>query len=249
MKRFIKSIDQGSITVCLLICLVGFCGILNPSPAFGEKSVADEIISLDVTDQPLGEVLEKISDAAGCQFSIDASWEGYPITASFKNEPLYRVLKRIFRDLNNAVIYKSDRTIKIIIYDESAPSGKKAGYSVAIQPAEAAAPQTQPYSEATAPQPEVQVSEDSSSAENVEQPSDETAESVSEANQAGTENAEDIQEESSEAATEDNKAAREPEQKENTLEQGSNQTDQTQSAPDSSENSEKTENKEESNQN
>ena len=238
MKRVIKSIDQCSIAVCLLFWLVGLCGILNPSPAFGEKSVADEIISLDVTDQPLGDVLEKISDAAGCQFSIDASWQDYPITASFKNEPLYRVLKRIFRDLNNAVIYKSDRTIKIIIYDESAPSGKQAGYSVAIKPAEAAAPQDQPDGEATAPQPEVQVEEDSSSAENVEQPSEETAESVSEANQASTENAEDKQEESGEAATEDKNAAIAPEQKENASEQESNQTEETQSAAESSENAE-----------
>jgi hypothetical protein len=249
MKRVVKSIDQCSIAVCLLFWLVGFCGIFDPSTSFGEKSVADEIISLDVTDQPLGEVLEKISDAAGCQFSIDASWEGYPITASFKNEPLYRVLKRIFRDLNNAVIYKSDRTIKIIIYDESAPSGKKAGHSAAIKPAEAAMPQAQFDNEATAPQPEVQVAEDSSSEENVEQPSEEIAESVSEANQAGTENAEDNQEESSEAATEDNKAAIAPEQEENAPEQESNQTEKTQSVPDSSENSEKTENSEESNQN
>ncbi len=249
MKRVIKSIDQCSIAVCLLFWLVGFCGILNPSPAFGEKSVADEIISLDVTDQPLGEVLENISDAAGCQFSIDASWEDYPITASFKNEPLYRVLKRIFRDLNNAVIYKSNRTIKIIIYDESGSSGKKAGYSVAIKPAEAAVPQDQPDNEATAPQPEVPVAEDSSSTENIEQPAEEIAESVSEANQAGTENAEDKQEESSEAATEDNNAAIEPEQKENAPEQESNQTEKIQSAPDSSENSEKKKNSEESSQN
>ena len=248
MKRLIKSIDQDSIAVCLLFWLVGFCGILNPSPAFSEKSVADEIISLDVTDQPLGEVLDKISDAAGCRFSIDTSWEGYPITASFKNEPLYRVLKRIFRDLNNAVIYKSDRTIKIIIYDESAPSGKKAGYSVAIKPAEAAVPQTQPYSEATAPQPEVQVAEDSSSAENVEQPSEETAESVSESNPAGPENTE-AKEETGDTQTEEKTAALETEQNENAPAQDSSQAEVTESASDGSESPPKKESTEESNQN
>ncbi|UCD78045.1 MAG: hypothetical protein JSW26_21940, partial [Desulfobacterales bacterium] len=206
MKRIIKIMNQEIMSVFLLSWLACFNGLLIPAPAFGANSVADEIISLEVKDKPLGEVLENISDAAGCQFSIDASWEDYPITASFKNEPLYRVLKRIFRDFNNAVIYGSDRTIKIIIYDESTTTGKTAGYPVAIKPAEAAVSQAQPYSDATAPQPEVPDAEESSSAENTEQPSEEIAESVSDTNQAGTESTEANEEASGEAAAEENSA-------------------------------------------
>ena len=193
-------------------------------------------------------MLENISDAAGCQFTIDAGWEDYPVTASFKHEPLYRVLKRIFRDFNNAVIYGSDRRIKIIIYDESSPSGKKAGYPVAIKPAEAAISQAQPYSDATAPQPEVLVPEDSSGAESVEQPSEENSGSVSEVNQAGTESTEAAAE-PAEAQTEENTSAIESQHDETAVARDNSQADMTESATDSSDSSEKTESSEDSDQN
>jgi len=249
MKRFIKNIDKFFLGVFLIFWLAGFGQLLIPASAVGEKSVADEIISLNVTDKPLGEVLENLSEAAKCQFSIDASWEDYPITASFKNEPLYRVIKRILRDFNNAVIYGSDRKIKIIIYQEGAPAGKTGGYSVAIKPAEAAVPQAQPYSDATAPQAEVPVAEDSGNGENVEQPSEAMTESGSEANQAAAESTEARGEEASPASAEDRTAVLAPEQKEGAPEQESSQTEKTESPSDNSENSEKKGNDEESSQN
>lgn len=248
MKRFVKNIDPHNTMLFIIFWLACCSGFLFPASAVGEKSVADEIISLEVADKPLGEVLENISDAAGCQFTIDAAWEDYPITASFRNEPLYRVLKRIFRDFNNAVIYGSDRRIKILIYDGSAPSAKKAGYSVAVKPAEAALSQAQPYSDATAPQPEVQVPEDSSSAENVEEPSEENSESASEANQTGTESTEATVE-SGVTQAEEKTAAIEPEQNDNAAAGDSSQTEEAESASDGSESTEKTENSEDSNQN
>ena len=247
MKRFVNNIHQYSTMVFAIFWLACCGGLLFPASAVGEKSVADEIISLEVADKPLGEVLENISDAAGCQFTIDASWEDYPITASFKNEPLYRVLKRIFRDFNNAVIYGSDRKIKIIIYDEGTSAGAKAGHAVAIKPAETPMSQAQPYSDATAPQPEVQAAEVSSSVENVEQPPEENAGSVPEANQAGTENTE-AKEESGETQAEEKTAAVEAEQNENAAAQDSLQAEPAESASDSAESADKKENSEESNQ-
>lgn len=247
MKRFVKSIDQHRMKFILLFCLACFYGLLFSAPAVAEKSVADEIISLDVAAKPLGEVLENLSDAAGCQFKIDAVWEDYPITASFRNEPLYRVLKRIFRNFNNAIIYGSDRTIKIMIYDEGTATGKTGGYAVAIKPAEAAVIQGQPYGEATAPQPEVQVPEDNSSIENAVQPAEEISESNSEINQAGAENTE-AKEVSGETESEEKTAALDAEQNENAPEQ-STSAETTEPASDSSGSSEKTQTDEESNQN
>lgn len=145
MKRLNKILDQNFKVVCLLFWLVGFWGIFNPSPAICENSVADELISLDVTDQPLGEVLKNISVAAGCKFRIDESWENYPITASFKNEHLYKGLKIVLRDLSSAVIYGADRTIKIIIYDEGTSSENTASQPAATKPSEGATQQARPY--------------------------------------------------------------------------------------------------------
>jgi hypothetical protein len=249
MKRFVENLDQNLIVACVCFGLIFSYWFFIPATAVGEKSVADEIISLDVTDRPLGEVLESISDATGCQFKIDASWEDYPITASFTDEPLYRVLKRIFLQLNSAVIYGSDRTIKIIIYDENMSSGKAAGYSVAIKPAEEPVALLAPDNEATAPQPEVEAAEESSIRENDEQSPEETGEPVVEENQSDTENSDAKEEASAEQEAEDGTAALEPEQQADTPEQEDNQSQETQSATDSSENSENVQSSEGSNEN
>lgn len=217
MKRLITNIDQCIVPACLLCWLAFFCGLLLPSTAVGKNSVADEIISLDVADQPLGEVLEDISIAASCQFSVDESWEDYPITVSFNNQPLYKGLKLIFRNINNAVIYGADRTVRINIYDEISPSGKAIKNSIKIKISQEPIQQAQPFSEATAPQPEVEVSE---------------------ANEAGPENMESPGEESGEeTATEDTSAALEPIEHENSPEEGSNQPEETESDLDIPENS------------
>jgi len=247
MKCFVKRIDQDRSKIILLVLIGCFCGLPLAATAGAEKSVGDEIISLNVADKPLGEVLENLADAAGCRFKIDPAWEDYPVTASFKNEPLYRVLKRLFRNLNNAIIYGADRTIRIIIYDEGTAAGRTGGHSVAGRPAEAAVIQGQPYGEATAPQPEVQVPEDSGSIENAAQPSEESSESNSEINPAGAENTE-AQEVSGETESEEKPAAFDAEQNENAPAQDRRDA-MTESASESSESSEKAEADEESNQN
>ena len=249
MRHLIKNMDLHSRVACLLFWLAALWGFFIPNPGICDNSVADEIISLNVTDRPLVEVLENISIAAGCQFSIDESWEDYPITALFANEPLHRGLKRVLRNVNNAIIYGADRTIRIIIYDEATPSGKLSGHSVTIKSSQEPILQPQPSSEATAPQTELGVSEDSSDAENVEQSPEETAESASESNAADAENAEAKEEESAEPSDEEKTPALETEQVERTPEQENNRTEETESAFDNSENSGKMESGGESNQN
>jgi len=249
MRHFTKNMDQHFGVACLLFWLAALWGFFIPTPAICDNSVADEIISLNVTDRPLVEVLENISIAAGCQFSIDESWEDYPITASFANEPLHRGLKRVFRNINNAIIYGADRTIRIIIYDEATPSGKAIGHSVTIKSSQEPILQFQPSSEATAPQAELGDPEDSSDAENIEQSTENTADSNSESDEADAENTEAKEEESGEAAAEKKTAALETEHLEHAPEQESNQTEETESSFDNSENSEEMESGGESNQN
>ncbi len=195
MKRPIKKVDQYIILIFLLCWLVCFCELLFPPIVIGEKSVADEIISLDVKNEPLGEVLEDISIAASCQFSIDESWEDYPVSAVFENEPLHRGLKKIFRNVNNAVIYGADRSVKIIIYGEVSSSSGDIGHSVTTQSFQESFHQAQPFSEATASQPEVETSEDSGGEDNPQS----IAEPASDLNEADAESMEDTDAGSGEA--------------------------------------------------
>jgi len=186
MKYLIKNMKQQFMIACVLFWLAAFSGFFMPTPAICDNSVADEIISLNVTRRPLGEVLQDISLAVDCQFSIAESWQDFPVTASFDNEPLYRGLKLILRDINTAVIYGADRTIKIIVYDENTSSGKAIEHSVANTSAQEPIQQPQLSNEATAPQPEVAVSEDINDAENGEQQTEEIADSDS--NEANDDN-------------------------------------------------------------
>jgi len=215
MKYLIKNMEKQVMIACLLIGLAGYNGFFIPTPAICDNSVADEIISVKVTGRPLGEVLENISIAADCQFKIDKSWREYPVTASFDNEPLYRGLKLILRDINTAVIYGADRTIKIIVYDENTSSGKASGHSVANTSSQEPIQPLQMSGEATAPQPEVAVSEDISDAENAEQQPEETVDSDS--NEANDDNP--VAEETASAEDgEQSESAPEPSEKAETTE-------------------------------
>jgi hypothetical protein len=191
MKRPIKKNDRYLILICLSSWLACFYGVLFPPMVVGEKSVADEIISLDVRNEPLVEVLEDISIAVNCQFNIDESWQDYPVTAAFYNEPLHRGLKKIFRNVNNAVIYNADRTIKIIIYGEVTSFGRDIGHSATTNPSQESLHQSQQFSDATASQPEVEDSEDSGGdGEDDETEPEPTVETASEPNEVRAENVE-----------------------------------------------------------
>ena len=189
MRGFVKAVDRQIMEVCLLSWLVCCCGFLAPAMAVGENSVADEIISLNVTNEPLGEVLEEISATTGYQFSIPADWEEFPITASIQDEPLHKALKIILRKLNNAVIYESEQKVKIKIYDESASSNNATGQAIFIGSSAETTPLVSPAQAATAPQPEVEMPEDDDPP-NVEQSPDEDTEPVTDGNEAGDETGE-----------------------------------------------------------
>jgi len=130
MNLFFRNLHQQDAVVFILFSLICCCGLSIPLPANCENSIAEELISLDIKNKPLGEVLEDISAETGYQFSIDESWNKFPVTASIKNEPLHKGLQRILRNLNNAVIYGSDGTIKIKIYEREKSSGNPAGRSI-----------------------------------------------------------------------------------------------------------------------
>lgn len=107
------------LSIPFMVCILG---IFLPNIGLTDNMVGGEIISLEITDQPLGEVLDEIEDATGYQFIFDETWGNFLISASIKNEPLHKALKRILGNLNNVIIYSSNRTVKIIIFDEAAAS-------------------------------------------------------------------------------------------------------------------------------
>jgi hypothetical protein len=99
------------------------------SPA-ADRFAGDDPISLNVKNEPLGDVLAKIAETTGYQISVSESWADMPVTATFKDLPLQKGLKRILGNTNNAIIYGAGGRIKIVIYDKASAPGRPPGLPV-----------------------------------------------------------------------------------------------------------------------
>ena len=171
--------------------------------AIGETASGDEPVSLNVEQKPLGEVLAMITKMTGHAFIIDDQWLDMPVSISVKATPLHKVLKFIFTDINNAIIYKSDGNIKIIVYSETSEKEKKpVSQKTASPPESAPSPATEQESESSqeaAPEPETDNLPDTAE-EGGAQPGEEQ-ESAEEQTENTAEGAAEEQGESTEAVT------------------------------------------------
>jgi type II secretory pathway component GspD/PulD (secretin) len=124
MKHYFNVFTHQHIALIIFLFLAMLSLILPISFARGnESNVGEELISLTAKDEPLGDVLYKVSMASGYDISLDSKWQNYRVTASLEEVSLHKGLKRILRNLNSAIIYVSIKKIKIIIYDKTASEG------------------------------------------------------------------------------------------------------------------------------
>ena len=110
--NFEKVLSYTLVFILFLLCL----RINIIQQAIGAESQDEPHISLKVKNQPLGDVLKKISLDTGFKFKLNDKWSIYPVNASIENMSLHRGLKLILRGLNHVIIYESDKSIKIVVY-------------------------------------------------------------------------------------------------------------------------------------
>ena len=124
MKHYFSIFAHHHIALIILLFFATLSLFLPISSwAANETDAGDELISMTVKDEPLGDVLYKVSMATGYDISLDNKWQNYRVTASLEKVSLHKGLKRILRNLNSAIIYVSSKKIKIIIYDKTASEG------------------------------------------------------------------------------------------------------------------------------
>lgn len=124
MKQSSSAFSRQHMALNIILCLTVISAMLPMASSAGKEThTADELITLTVKDEPLGEVLKKISMATGYEISVDTSWQSFRVTASLEAVSLHKGLKQILRNLNNVIIYGSSREIKIIIYDKTTSEG------------------------------------------------------------------------------------------------------------------------------
>ena len=120
MKHYFDVFNLQHIALNILWFLVILSLILPiVSTAGGETDTDHKVISLTVKDEPLGDVLKKISLATGYEISLDNKGQSHLVTVSLEKVSLHKGLKRILRNLNNVIIYGLDKKIEIIIYDKT----------------------------------------------------------------------------------------------------------------------------------
>ena len=115
--------NHGRSVILLLIYCIVIMNIL-PVPCFGiETGLSENVISITLANEPLNEVLLKISKATGYQIEITKDWENRILTVNLDKLTLEEGIKKIIRVLGNPnytlVTDDSIKKVKIEIFETS----------------------------------------------------------------------------------------------------------------------------------
>ena len=192
MKHYVSVFAHHYIALIILLFFVTPSLFLPISSwAANETDAGDELISLTVKDEPLGDVLYKVSIATGYDISLDNKWQNYRVTASLEEVSLHKGLKRILRNLNSIIIYVSSKKIKIIIYDKTDSEGPSLAPSTDQSLERTPVSQGRPYRPSKHRLPASQVLEKEDSSGTKEKPSDNSVVSGQESENNAPTNKED----------------------------------------------------------
>jgi type II secretory pathway component GspD/PulD (secretin) len=97
--------------------------------------VPETLISLEIRETPLQDVLQEIAGQTGYTFIFESTWGEHPISARLKNASIQAGLRRILSGMNHALIYLPERTVRIVITEKSLPHGVGGGGSSTAAPA------------------------------------------------------------------------------------------------------------------
>jgi hypothetical protein len=115
----------------LYTCLILWVCFFVPSFLGIEKAYGEPIFSVTSDNEPLNEILVKISKSTGYKIEITKSWEDKPVTVSLKKITLEKGLREIMRmtgEPNYAVVInESIKKVEIRIFDGSSPGQIKGG--------------------------------------------------------------------------------------------------------------------------
>jgi predicted ribonuclease YlaK len=94
------------------------------------KGSEPPVFSLDVKNQPLEKVLDKVSKMTGYEITVNKEVLDLPVTASFKNMSVYEGLRRILGSLNHSVISNDkEKKISIVVVTKDIQRKTKAASS------------------------------------------------------------------------------------------------------------------------
>ena len=111
-----------------LTCLLAT--VFAPGLSGADSDPKRKSVSINVVDEPLNQVLGRISNASGYEIVFDEEWGNVQVSLSFENEPLDRALNRVLANLNHAVIWnEQERKISIFISGKAGSGRSTSSYS------------------------------------------------------------------------------------------------------------------------
>ncbi|HHC25607.1 MAG TPA: hypothetical protein ENK58_09425 [Desulfobacterales bacterium] len=112
--------------ICVLIC-VGVAILTDAgisSYGSGTDSAAP-VFSLDVRDESLENVLEKISGASGYRIVLRGEGGDVPVTVKLKDVSLEEMLRRVLRKLNHTLIWDdAEKKVSLSLYASTGKSSR-----------------------------------------------------------------------------------------------------------------------------
>ena len=88
----------------------------------GAESSPDRSISVDITNRPLSEVLDRLSQITGYRFLYDREWADENISVKIVNQDLDKSLRMVLGHYNYGILYGTDESVRIMIYGEKSVS-------------------------------------------------------------------------------------------------------------------------------
>jgi hypothetical protein len=111
----------------------------------------ERLLTLDIRERPLKEVLERLSGDTGYTFIFDTAWGGHPVSAALNNVPLQTGLRQMLGNLSHALVFLPEKKIKIVILERSGAVGS--GADAPRGPGLGRAPRTVNPARARGPEP------------------------------------------------------------------------------------------------
>ena len=118
----------------LLFCFFCSVGGVAIHPAMAQDATADPLISLTVQNEPLGDVLETITQDTGYRFNLNGKWKEHPVSATLNDLPLEKGLKRLLRSLNHSIVWESDKIVTITVFGKADASNADSAISFSSPP-------------------------------------------------------------------------------------------------------------------
>ncbi|MEJ2642735.1 MAG: hypothetical protein P8010_24550 [Desulfosarcinaceae bacterium] len=136
------------ITLCLILCAAVCHGTIETAAA--QPATREPIVSLTVSNVPLGEALDTLSRDTGYRFHLNPQWKAHPVSVNISKVPLEEALKRLLRNLNHSIVWESEDAIRIMVYSASEGAGSAHAVSFAAPPQEEVPEEIEPFDPADA---------------------------------------------------------------------------------------------------